>query len=79
MESNKVFFFSFPRNPLGRSVSYVISEKKVKIDNIFIILSHMVVYTRNNEKTRHYSFYLLLRILAINKQKKKIKKKIKRE
>ena len=39
MELNKivvvvVVVFSFPMNPLGRSVSYVISEKKVKIDNI---------------------------------------------
>ena len=42
MDLNKIFFFfSFPTNPLGRSVSYVISEKKVKID-IFKILSHMV-------------------------------------
>ena len=35
-------FFSFQTNPLGRSVSYVISEKIVKIDNIFKTLSHMV-------------------------------------
>ena len=40
MELNN-FFFSFPTNPLGRSVWYVISDKKVKID-IFKILSHMV-------------------------------------
>ena len=44
MELDKIvlFFFSFPTNPLRRSVSYVISETKVKIDNIFKILSHMV-------------------------------------
>ena len=44
MELNKIvlFFFSFPMNPLGRSVSYVVSEKKVKIDHIFTVLSYMV-------------------------------------
>ena len=52
MELNKiVFFFSFPTNPLPKSVSYVMSEKKVKIDNIFKILLHMWLYSRNNEKT----------------------------
>ena len=43
MELNNLFFFSFPTDPLGRSVSYVISEKKAKIDNIFKILSHMII------------------------------------
>ena len=48
MELNNFFFVS--NGSLGRSVSYFISEK-VKIDNIFKILSHMVVYSCNNEKT----------------------------
>ena len=34
IELSKNVFFTFQTNPLRRSVSYVISEKKVKIDNI---------------------------------------------
>ena len=46
MELN--FFFHF--NPLQRSVSYVISEKKAKID-IFKIISQMVALLSYSEKT----------------------------
>ena len=38
----KNFFFSFQVNTLQGSVSYVISEKRINIDNILKILSHMV-------------------------------------
>ena len=35
-------FFLVSNEPLRRSFSYVISEKKVKIDDIFKIFSHIV-------------------------------------
>ena len=50
-------FFSFQKNPLRRSVSYVISEKKVKIDNIFKILHTWWLYSRNNEKTEDITIF----------------------
>ena len=48
--TRSVSCFFFCLNPLQRSVSYAISEKKVKI-HIFKILSHMVAFPRNSEKT----------------------------
>ena len=35
-------FFFISNDPLRISVSYAKSQKKVKVDNIFKILSHMV-------------------------------------
>ena len=45
-----MFLFSFQTNPLRRSVSYVISEKKVKIYNIFKIHggSTLVIVKKQN-------------------------------
>ena len=60
MELNKIVFFSFSTNPIRRSVSYVISETKVKIDNIFKILSHMGwLYSRNNKKQKTLQLSLI--------------------
>ena len=60
MELNKIVFFSFSTNLIRRSVSYVISETKVKIDNIFKILSHMGwLYSRNNKKQKTLQLSLI--------------------
>ena len=68
------FFIS--NNPLQKSVSYIISEKKVKLD-IFKILGGSTLVIM--KISRHYNFYLLLRILVIDKQEKKYEGKNKRE
>ena len=61
--------FLISNNPLQKSVSYIISEKKVKLDNIFKILGGSTLVIM--KISRHYNFYLLLRILVIDKQEKK--------
>ena len=64
IELNKIdFFFLLQTNPLRRSVSYVISDKKVTTEDTFIHGGSTLVKNR-----RHYNFWLLPRILVINKQ-----------
>ena len=46
-----MFLFSFQTNPLRRSVSYVISEKKVKIYNIFKIHGGSTLVIVEKQKT----------------------------
>ena len=58
------FFVS--NNPLQKSVSFVISEKKVKLDNIFKILGGSTLVIM--KISRDYNFYLLPRILVIDKR-----------
>ena len=69
-----MFFLFVSNDPLRRSISYVISEQKVKIDILIDIFKTFHTWRLFSRNRRHYK-----RILVINKQKKKIKEKIKRE
>ena len=56
-----MFFFFVSNDLLRRSVSKVISDEKVKTENILKILSHMPLYSRNNDKTEDITTFAYYR------------------